>query len=356
MAFLDSAGTRESGGSAPAPEGNNPRPRTNAERRAAHNAVERERREQLNAQLLDLAALLPNLAHVQRPSKDRIVHATRAYVRAAGRHRALAAQQLHVLAEEAASLRREVDGWRARAGVSPLPVAPRRTPGFAAVLAAAEADMELEFEPTRGFYEPRQAGEGGEDEEDEEVGCDPSCVMSPQHPETYAGYAYGAPPQFSSSRAPPHRQPHPPSSYEHVPPPSSPFAYDHGPASPSSGSGSGYSASAPSSAHSYSTTSTPSSAHSHSSHPYAHDAAQSFAHDSALPPHAPLPGAQHAVYDTHGFSAYASPASAPVNGPPRPHRLDTYTQTQGQLQTWNGAPQTQGKWVQARAPQRQQTW
>ncbi|KAF9524479.1 hypothetical protein CPB83DRAFT_738245, partial [Crepidotus variabilis] len=36
-----------------------------AERRATHNAVERQRRETLNGRFLDLAALLPNLSQIR---------------------------------------------------------------------------------------------------------------------------------------------------------------------------------------------------------------------------------------------------------------------------------------------------
>ncbi|KAJ7106707.1 hypothetical protein C8R44DRAFT_987317 [Mycena epipterygia] len=43
------------------------------QRRASHNAVERERRETLNARFLDLAAFLPNLKYLRRPSKSAIV-------------------------------------------------------------------------------------------------------------------------------------------------------------------------------------------------------------------------------------------------------------------------------------------
>ncbi|KAF7361292.1 Macrophage erythroblast attacher isoform 1 [Mycena sanguinolenta] len=91
-----------------------------AERRASHNAVERQRREALNARFLDLAAILPNLANVRRPSKSSIVNSSIAHVHASRRHRILAAQQLRMLASECDSLRREANEWRARAGVMRL--------------------------------------------------------------------------------------------------------------------------------------------------------------------------------------------------------------------------------------------
>jgi len=91
-----------------------------AERRASHNAVERQRREALNARFLDLAAVLPNLANVRRPSKSSIVNSSIAHVHASRRHRILASQQLRLLASECDSLRREANEWRARAGVMRL--------------------------------------------------------------------------------------------------------------------------------------------------------------------------------------------------------------------------------------------
>lgn len=84
-----------------------------AERRATHNAVERQRRETLNGRFLDLAALLPNLATVRRPSKSAIVNSSIALVHTQRRFRAIAARELRALALEAENLRREVNEWRA---------------------------------------------------------------------------------------------------------------------------------------------------------------------------------------------------------------------------------------------------
>jgi len=104
-----------------------------AERRASHNAVERQRREALNARFLDLAAVLPNLAQVRRPSKSSIVNSSIAHVHASRRHRILAAQQLRLLANECDSLRREANEWRARAGVMRLDT-PSRGDSFSTVI------------------------------------------------------------------------------------------------------------------------------------------------------------------------------------------------------------------------------
>lgn len=88
-----------------------------AERRATHNAVERQRRETLNGRFLDLAALLPNLASVRRPSKSAIVNSSIALIHTQRRARSTAARELRLLKLEADALRAEVNEWRERAGM-----------------------------------------------------------------------------------------------------------------------------------------------------------------------------------------------------------------------------------------------
>lgn len=88
-----------------------------AERRATHNAVERQRRETLNGRFLDLAALLPNLASVRRPSKSAIVNSSIALIHTQRRARSTAARELRLLKLEADALRAEVNEWRDRAGM-----------------------------------------------------------------------------------------------------------------------------------------------------------------------------------------------------------------------------------------------
>ncbi|KAJ7031600.1 hypothetical protein C8F04DRAFT_1262709 [Mycena alexandri] len=126
-----------------------------AERRATHNAVERQRRETLNGRFLDLAALLPNLSQIRRPSKSSIVNSSIAHINASRRHRQLAAQQLRLLKNETDALRHEVNEWRMRAGV-PGVEEPRRPDGFAIILSG-----ELEFEAG-----DMMEGEEGEEEDD----------------------------------------------------------------------------------------------------------------------------------------------------------------------------------------------
>ncbi|KAG6807534.1 hypothetical protein H0H93_001509, partial [Arthromyces matolae] len=96
-----------------------------AERRATHNAVERQRRETLNGRFLDLAALLPNLSQIRRPSKSSIVNSSIAHIHASRRHRLLSARELRLLKLEADALRRELNEWRERAGI-PLVEEPTR--------------------------------------------------------------------------------------------------------------------------------------------------------------------------------------------------------------------------------------
>ncbi|KXN84521.1 Transcription factor MYC2 [Leucoagaricus sp. SymC.cos] len=104
-----------------------------AERRATHNAVERQRRETLNGRFLDLAALLPNLSQIRRPSKSSIVNSSIAHIHASRRHRMLAARELRLLKHETDALRREINEWRDRAGI-PRVEEPARGDAFSMVL------------------------------------------------------------------------------------------------------------------------------------------------------------------------------------------------------------------------------
>jgi hypothetical protein len=105
-----------------------------AERRATHNAVERQRRETLNGRFLDLASLLPNLSQVRRPSKSSIVNSSIAHIQASRRHRLVASRELKMLKLEGDALRRELNEWRDRAGL-PRVEEPVRSDGFSMVLA-----------------------------------------------------------------------------------------------------------------------------------------------------------------------------------------------------------------------------
>jgi len=114
----------------------------------------------LNGRFLDLAALLPNLSQIRRPSKSSIVNSSIAHINASRRHRILAAQQLRLVKNEADALRHEVNEWRMRAGV-PSVEEPRRPDGFGVILSG-----ELEFEAG-----DMMEGDEGEDEDDFPAGA-----------------------------------------------------------------------------------------------------------------------------------------------------------------------------------------
>ncbi|KAJ6481752.1 hypothetical protein C8R45DRAFT_1215579 [Mycena sanguinolenta] len=175
-----------------------------AERRATHNAVERQRRETLNGRFLDLAALLPNLSQIRRPSKSSIVNSSIAHINASRRHRVLASQQLRLLKSETDALRHEVNEWRMRAGV-PAVEEPRRADGFAVVLSG-----ELEFEAG-----DMMEGEEGEDEEDFRAGSygpygaydEPEEFIHLQQQQQRQPVELMAQPQFIAPEAAHHTQP-----------------------------------------------------------------------------------------------------------------------------------------------------
>ncbi|KAJ7805768.1 hypothetical protein B0H14DRAFT_1587261 [Mycena olivaceomarginata] len=182
-----------------------------AERRATHNAVERQRRETLNGRFYDLAALLPNLSQIRRPSKSAIVNSSIAHITASRRHRLLAAQQLRLVKAESDALRAEVNEWRARAGV-PGVEEPRRGEGFAVVLAG-----ELEFEA--GDLEGEMYGEDEEEYEGGGGGAYPGQYeeeqfvhqqMAQPHPHPHAQQFSHSPPAPSAAlSSSPHAPPHP---------------------------------------------------------------------------------------------------------------------------------------------------
>ncbi|KDQ50231.1 hypothetical protein JAAARDRAFT_588666 [Jaapia argillacea MUCL 33604] len=147
-----------------------------AERRATHNAVERARRETLNGRFLDLAALLPNLSQIRRPSKSAIVNSSIAHIHASRRHRLLAARELRLIKLESDALRRELNEWRDRAGL-PRVEEPMRGEGFALVMSG-----ECEVIPNAGLDDE----EGMEDGDDEFVGVQQHVVAT--GPATGGGY------------------------------------------------------------------------------------------------------------------------------------------------------------------------
>ncbi|CAE6468713.1 hypothetical protein ACGC1H_004188 [Rhizoctonia solani] len=151
-----------------------------AERRATHNAVERARRETLNSRFLDLAALLPNLVSVRRPSKSAIVNSSIALIHTQRRARATAGRELRNLKAEADSLRRQLNEWRERACL-PSVEEPMRNPEFLALIALEEEDAE-EGEEERAAYAmmEMERGMGGfmrDGEDGDEDGFGPEDVL-----------------------------------------------------------------------------------------------------------------------------------------------------------------------------------
>jgi len=135
-----------------------------AERRATHNAVERQRRETLNGRFLDLAALLPNLSQIRRPSKSSIVNSSIAYINSSRRHRLLAARELRLLKLESDALRRELNEWRNRSGL-PLVEEPVRGEAFAMVMSGeVEVIGAGLIEEDEGEYGADDYGNGGDED------------------------------------------------------------------------------------------------------------------------------------------------------------------------------------------------
>jgi len=158
-----------------------------AERRATHNAVERQRRETLNGRFLDLAALLPNLSQIRRPSKSSIVNSSIAHIHASRRHRLLASRELRLVKLEADALRRELNEWRDRANI-PRVEEPARGEGFSMVL-SGELEMlvvggiggEDDEEYNGGGYDDEEYGAPAE-EEDPRIAIVKPAVVAPPAP------------------------------------------------------------------------------------------------------------------------------------------------------------------------------
>ena len=173
-----------------------------AERRATHNAVERQRRETLNGRFLvrlfllryhpapslhslmmyyllkDLAALLPNLSQIRRPSKSAIVNSSIAHIHASRRHRTMASRELRILKLEADALRRELNEWRDRANL-PRVEEPVRSEGFSMVLSG-----EVEILTSIPGMDEEEDGEGlGDNEDDLPIRVVPAGIAPHSIPE-----------------------------------------------------------------------------------------------------------------------------------------------------------------------------
>ncbi|KAL0573449.1 hypothetical protein V5O48_008504 [Marasmius crinis-equi] len=157
------ASRRNASGGNGTPTKRKPNKRLNtAEHRAVHNAVERARRETLNGRFLDLAKQLPNLSQIRRPSKSAIVNSSIAHLIASRRHRTTASRELRILKLEADHLRKELNEWRDRAGITRVEE-PARGEGFSMVL-----NQELEDIPVlkSGLYDDEELGDDASSEGD----------------------------------------------------------------------------------------------------------------------------------------------------------------------------------------------
>jgi len=161
-AVPSSAMTESGTDSAAGPMRRKPSRRANtAERRATHNAVERQRRETLNGRFLDLAGMLPNLQSVRRPSKSAIVNSSIALIHQQRRARGVAARELRLLKSEADLLRREVNEWRERARMPPVEE-PIRSQDFHILMTVEEVE---ENDEERAAYAAMNAVDEADEDE-----------------------------------------------------------------------------------------------------------------------------------------------------------------------------------------------
>ncbi|SPO24933.1 uncharacterized protein UTRI_01438_B [Ustilago trichophora] len=97
---------------------------TSAERRATHNAIERARRESLNGRFLQLAASLPAISDVRRPSKSLIVNKSLDFVADAMNREAIYRLKIDNMRQENMQLRQQLNKFLAQAGLEQLPQPP----------------------------------------------------------------------------------------------------------------------------------------------------------------------------------------------------------------------------------------
>ncbi|KAJ7698034.1 hypothetical protein B0H17DRAFT_881761, partial [Mycena rosella] len=84
--------------------------------RATHRVIEKERREALNTQFIDLARLLPGLATTRRLSKSIIVSEAIAHQKKQRAQRLVCAQQIRAMRAEQESLLSEINTLRVQVG------------------------------------------------------------------------------------------------------------------------------------------------------------------------------------------------------------------------------------------------
>ncbi|TFY77988.1 hypothetical protein EWM64_g6024, partial [Hericium alpestre] len=141
QSFAQSGNTALSGSAASSKRKPSRRANT-AERRATHNAVERQRRETLNGRFLSA-----------------IVNSSIAHIHASRRHRLMASRELRLAKLESDALRRELNEWRDRANL-PRVEEPVRSEAFAMVLSG-------EVEVLAIVNDDDDDGDGGYGDEDD---------------------------------------------------------------------------------------------------------------------------------------------------------------------------------------------
>jgi hypothetical protein len=148
-----------------------------AEKRASHNAVERQRRETLNSKFLDLARLLPTLASLRRPSKSSIVNASIAHLNLQREQRLLASRELRALFSTNEELLAEINEWRGRDGI------PAKT--VAGWTETCEEIVSVENEVFGTFNEV--GGQGDDEDEDGDGEMDGEASVSQDYQQQFSG-------------------------------------------------------------------------------------------------------------------------------------------------------------------------
>jgi hypothetical protein len=125
----------------------------------------------------DLAALLPNLSQIRRPSKSAIVNSSIAHIHASRRHRAMASRELRLLKLEADAVRRELNEWRDRAHL-PRVEEPVRSEAFSMVLSG-----EVEILTSIPGMEEEEEGDGFDNEDDMPIRASSATRSMPEEAE-----------------------------------------------------------------------------------------------------------------------------------------------------------------------------
>ncbi|CZR56419.1 uncharacterized protein PAC_06307 [Phialocephala subalpina] len=135
-----------------------------ADERATHSAIEKQRREALNANFIDLARMIPALAPVHRLSKSLIVSESINHLQAQREMCLAAASEIRSILAENIELIAEVNGWREQYGVG---LGSRQVkPVNDAVQSLLEIDQQVFGTFPAGFGD-NGPGEGHEEQEAE---------------------------------------------------------------------------------------------------------------------------------------------------------------------------------------------